>query len=192
MPARPQSFLILCRFASRHLGRLFNQPHNRTSETILMSNPSATLVNLEDSLRTVIDCLIDGQTGLRKIGEEFQDPNIKLYFLDESLLRAEFRGQLESILHHEGVHDIEESGSVSATMNRAWVRLKAKLGGGDRSLLAIAEHDQIAATKAYAQALEQEFPFPVRQTLLAQAARIELFHEYIQAVRKINNSPTSV
>jgi hypothetical protein len=28
----------------------------------------------------------------------------------------------------------------------------------------------------------------VRQTLLAQAARIELFHEYVQAVRKINHA----
>jgi uncharacterized protein (TIGR02284 family) len=153
-----------------------------------MSNPSATLVNLEDSLRTVIDCLIDGQTGLRKIGEEFQDPNIKLYFLDESLLRAEFRGQLESILHHEGVHDIEESESASATMNRVWGELKCKLGGGDQSLLETAEQDQFAAARAYTHALQQELPFPVRQTLLAQAARIELFHEYVQAVRKINHA----
>jgi len=157
-----------------------------------MRSQFAPLLSLEDALRSIINCLIDGQSGLREIAELLEDHTLKQYFLEESLARAEFRGILDSILHHQGVHDIEESGSVSATMNRAWVRLKAKLGGGDRSLLAIAEHDQIAATKAYAQALEQEFPFPVRQTLLAQAARIELFHEYIQAVRKINNSPTSV
>jgi uncharacterized protein (TIGR02284 family) len=153
-----------------------------------MSNPSATIPNLQDSLGTVIDCLIDGQTGLRRIGEELQDPNIKLYFLDESLVRAEFRGELESILHHQGVHDIAERKSVAATLNRVWGELKSKLGGGDQSLLQTAEQEQLAATKAYAKALDQELPFPVRQILLAQAARIELFHEYVHAVRKINNA----
>jgi uncharacterized protein (TIGR02284 family) len=153
-----------------------------------MSNPSATLLHHEDSLRTVIDCLTDGQNGLRKIGEELQDPIIKLYFLDESLVRAEFRGELESILHHEGVHDIQENGSVSAALNRVWGELKSKLGGGDQSLLETAEQDQHAAIKAYAQALHQELPFPVRQTLISQAARIQLFHDYVLAVRQINNA----
>jgi uncharacterized protein (TIGR02284 family) len=153
-----------------------------------MSNPSATLLNLEDSLRTVIDCLLDGQKGLRKIGEELSDPTLKLYFLDESLVRAEFRGALESILHHEGVHDIAESGTVSATLNRVWAEIKAKLGGGDRSLLETAEQDQHVAIKAYTEALNQELPFPVRQTLLSQAARIQLFHDYVQGVRKLNTA----
>jgi uncharacterized protein (TIGR02284 family) len=156
-----------------------------------MSNPSATLLQLENSLRSVIDCLIDSQKGLRKIGEELKDPAVKLNFLDESLVRAEFRGELESILHHEGVHDIDESGSVSATVNRVWGELKAKLDGGDYSLLETAEQDQHEAIKAYTQALNQELPFPVRQTLLAQAARIQLFHDYVLAVRQLKNSTAS-
>jgi uncharacterized protein (TIGR02284 family) len=151
-----------------------------------MSNPSPTLLNLEDSIRTVIDCLIDSQRGLREIGEELQDPTLKLYFLDESLVRAEFRGELESILHHEGVHDIAESGTVSATLNRVWGELKAKLGGGDRSLLETAEQDQHAAIKPYTHALTQELPFPVRQALLTQAARIQLFHDYVKGLRQLN------
>ena len=156
-----------------------------------MSKPSVTLLNLEDSLRTVIDCLIDGQKGLRTIGEELQDPTLKLYFLDESLVRAEFRGDLESILHHDGVRDIEEGGSISAALNRVWGELKSKLGGGDQSLLETAEQDQHTAIKAYTQALNQELPFPVRQTRLSQAARIELFHDYVLTVRKINQALAS-
>ena len=156
-----------------------------------MSKPSVTLLNLEDSLRTVIDCLIDGQKGLRTIGEELQDPTLKLYFLDESLVRAEFRGDLESILHHDGVRDIEEGGSISAALNRVWGELKSKLGGGDQSLLETAEQDQHTAIKAYTQALNQELPFPVRQTLHSQAARLELFHDYVLTVRKINQALAS-
>jgi uncharacterized protein (TIGR02284 family) len=153
-----------------------------------MSNPSATLLNLEDSLRTVIDSLTDGQIGLRKIGEELQDPTLKLYFLDESLVRAEFRGALESILHHEGVRDIAESESTSAKFNRVWAKLKAKIDGGDYSLLETAENDQHIAIKAYTHALNQELPFPVRQTLISQAFRIQLFHDYVLAVRQLKNT----
>lgn len=156
-----------------------------------MANPSPRLVSIEYTLDTVIDCLIDGQKGLRTIGEALHDPTLKQYFLDESLTRAEFRGNLESILHQQGVHDIEESGSGTATVNCEWGKLKAKLGVGDESLLAVAEQDQFAATRAYARALDQDIPFPVRQTLLSQATRIELFHEYIQAVRKINKALAS-
>jgi uncharacterized protein (TIGR02284 family) len=145
-------------------------------------------VHLEDTLSPVIDSLIDAQNGLRKIGDELQDPNLKSYFLQESLVRAEFRGALESILHQDGVHDIKESGSVGAELNRAWGGLKAKLGGGDSSLLEAAEKNQLAATKAYAEALQKEPPLPVRQTLASQAAHLELFVEYIQSVRKIDKA----
>ena len=156
-----------------------------------MSNPSATLLSLEASLHTVIDCLIDGQKGLKKIGEELQNPTLKLFFLDESLVRAEFRGDLESILHHEGVHDIAEGGTVAATLGRVWGEIKATLDGGDQSLLETAEQEQLAAMKAYTQALIQELPYPVRQTLLSQAARIQLFHDFVQGVRQLSNALAS-
>ena len=81
-----------------------------------MSNPSDTLLELEASLHAVIETLIDGQKGFRKIGEELKDPTLKLYFFEESLRRAEFRGDLETILHQEGVHDIQESGTLTATV----------------------------------------------------------------------------
>jgi uncharacterized protein (TIGR02284 family) len=153
-----------------------------------MSEPSASHLNLENAIESVIDCLIDAQNVLRNIGEELQNPTLKLHFLDESLVRAEFRGSLESILHHEGVHDIEEGGSITAKLNRAWGELKARLGGGDQSLLETAEKNQLATSKAYTQALQQELPLPVRQTLVSQSVHIQLFVEYIHTVRKIDKA----
>ena len=152
-----------------------------------MPESSAHPLNLEDAIRAIIDSLIESQRSLRKIGGELQDEILKLHFLEESLVRAEFRGSLESILHHEGVHDIKEKESVSAKLNRTWGELKAKLGGGDQSLIETAEQNQRAASKAYTEALQQEFPLPV-QTLVSQAAHIQLFVEFIQAVRKIDKA----
>ncbi len=149
-----------------------------------MSNPSDTLLELEASLNAVIETLIDGQKGFRKIGEELKDPTLKLYFLEESLRRAEFRGDLETILHQEGVHDIHESGTMTATVLRTWAEIKETLGGGDNSLLESAEQDEHAALDVYKEALMTELPFPVRELLNSQAAHILRFHDYAKAVRQ--------
>ena len=50
--------------------------------------------DIEKTLRTVIDSLIDGQEGFQKVGDEIKDETIKRYFLAESLKRASFRGEL--------------------------------------------------------------------------------------------------
>jgi len=158
---------------------------NRTLEKKHMSNPSNTLLEVEETLHAVIDNLIDSQKEFQMIGEKLEDPSLKLYFLEESLIRAEYRGDLESVLHHEGVHDIEESGSVSATLQRTWAELKSKLGGGDHALLETAEKAEVKAVEAYAKALDKTLPFPVRQLLSSQSADVQLFLDYIKAARVI-------
>lgn len=148
-----------------------------------MSSPSKDLKEVESSLRSVIQALIDGQDGFKKIGEQVKDETLKEYFLAESLTRAQFRGTLESILHQEGVHDIKESGTAAGTIRRAWGDIKATLGGGDASLLSTAEEGEDEAVQAYAKAMESYLPLPVRQVLATQAAHIEKSHEFVKAAR---------
>jgi uncharacterized protein (TIGR02284 family) len=148
-----------------------------------MSNPSNTLKEVEEALRMVIESLIDGQEGFQKIGDELKDETLKRYFLAESLRRAQFRGDLETVLHQEGVHDIKESGSVSGALHRAWGDLKTKFGGGDHTLLETAEQGEDEAKKAYADALNREMPLPIRQMLTTQAAHIQSSHDYVKAAR---------
>ena len=148
-----------------------------------MSSPSKDLKEVESALRSVIQALIDGQDGFKKIGEEMKDETLKEYFLAESLTRAQFRGTLESILHQEGVHDVKESGTAAGTIRRAWGNLKSALGGGDPSLLSTAEEGEDEAVQAYARAMESYLPLPVRQVLTTQAAHIEKSHEFVKAAR---------
>jgi uncharacterized protein (TIGR02284 family) len=148
-----------------------------------MSSPSKDLKETESALRSVIQSLIDGQEGFKKIGEQIKDEALKEYFLAESLTRAQFRGVLESILHQEGVHDIKESGTAVGTVRRAWGDFKSALGGGDTSLLSTAEEAEDEAAEAYARATESYVPLPVRQVLTTQAAHIEKSHEFIKAAR---------
>ena len=156
-----------------------------SKSTITPQQPKSTITphEVESTLRSVIESLIDGQEGFQKIGEELKDPTLKRYFLEESLKRAEFRGNLETVLHQEGVHDVKESGTVSGSLHRTWGALKVKMGGGDHTLLETAEQGKDAAKKAYKDALDKQVPFPVRQLLTTQSAHIQASHDYVKAAR---------
>ena len=90
-----------------------------------MINPSVTHRNVQEVIRLIIVSLIDAQKGFQKLGENVKDEMLKKYFLTESLKRSEFRGQLETVLHQEGMHDIVEGGSVSGAIYRVWAGLQA-------------------------------------------------------------------
>jgi len=138
---------------------------------------------LESVLKSVINVLEDGQKGMAEIGEHLKDESLKRYFLGESLKRASFRGDLESELHRHGVHDIHESGTATGVVYRAWAELKAKLGGGDHTLLVSAEEGEDEAKDAYKDALDQDLPLPVRQLLTEQQTHILTSHDFVRERR---------
>ena len=94
---------------------------------------------LERTLKLVINALEDSQNGMAEIGQHLKDPTLRRYFLVESLRRANFRAELENVLHRTGIHDVHETGTATGALYRAWAELKAKLGGGDRTLLETAD-----------------------------------------------------
>lgn len=142
------------------------------------------LKDTESVLKDVIETLIDGQEGFKEIGEKLEDDTLKRFFLAESLKRASFKGELEDVLIKEGVGDAyKETGSVAGALHRTWGDLKAKLGGGDHTLLESAEQGEDKAKKAYADALKHNLPLPVHQLLSTQAAHIQTSHDYVKAAR---------
>jgi len=137
----------------------------------------------ERVLLDVIKTLQDGQKGFADIGEHLKDEQVKRYFLAESLKRANFRAELENELHRAGMADIQESGSAAGALHRAWGDLKAKLGGGDHTLLETAEQGEDEAKKTYKDALEQDLPFPIRTLLTEQQAHVMTSHDYVKRHR---------
>ena len=119
----------------------------------------------------------------KALGEDLKDPTLKQYFLTESLKRASFRGDLETALHQNGVHDVKESGTMGGTIRRTWGDLKAKVGGSDHTLLETAESGEDAAKKAYKEALDKELPLLVHEMLSTQYAHIQTSHDYVKAAR---------
>jgi uncharacterized protein (TIGR02284 family) len=149
----------------------------------MSNNPTITVHDVDSALRSVIERLIDGQEGFQKTGEALKDETLKHYFLAESLKRASFRGELEEVLHQEGIRDVKESGTTSGALHRTWAKLKVDLGGGDHTLLVTAEQGEDELKGAYKEALEKELPFPVRQLLTTQFAHIQTTHDYVKAAR---------
>jgi uncharacterized protein (TIGR02284 family) len=150
-----------------------------------MATDAARNYELESALKSVINVLEDGQKGMAEIGEYLKDETLKVYFLAESLTRASFRGELESELHRRGVHDVDESGTASGALYRAWTELKAKLGGGDHTLLETAEEGEDEAKDAYKDALDRELPLPVRQLLVEQQTHILKSHDFVREQRDL-------
>jgi uncharacterized protein (TIGR02284 family) len=145
-----------------------------------MSTDTNKQHEMERALKSLISVLLDGQKGFADIGDHLKDETLKRYFLAESLKRASFRGDLEEVLHQSGVHDIKESGTTAGKLHRVWGDLKAKLGGGDHTLLETAEQGEDEAKKAYKDALDQNLPLPVRQLLAEQQAHILTSHDFVR------------
>jgi uncharacterized protein (TIGR02284 family) len=150
---------------------------------VFMSTDAGRQHEMQLAINELISTLLDSQKGFADIGEHLKDETLKRYFLAESLKRASFRGDLEEILHQNGVHDIKESGTTTGSLQRAWGDLKAKLGGGDHALLKTAEQAEDEAKRAYADVLDQELPLPLRQLIAEQQAHVLTSHDFVRSHR---------
>jgi uncharacterized protein (TIGR02284 family) len=148
-----------------------------------MSTDAGRQNELKLALNELISTLLDSQKGYAEIGEHLKDQELKHYFVAESLKRASFRGDIEEVLHQNGVHDIKESGTTIGTLQRAWGDLKAKMGGGDHALLETAEKGEDAAKKAYADVLDRDLPLPIRQLIAEQQAHVLTAHDFVRSHR---------
>ena len=148
-----------------------------------MSTDSGRLHETEFVLKSLINILQDSQKGFADVGGHLKDETLKRYFLAESLKRANFRAEVENELHRAGVHDVKESGTTTGAVHRVWTDLKAKLGGGDHTLLDTAEQGEDVAKKAYEDALNGDLPLPLRQLLVEQQAHVLTSHDYVRSHR---------
>lgn len=134
-------------------------------------------------VRSVIQVLHDGQRGMAAIGSELQDPTAKRFFLEETQVRANFAAELENELHRLGVHDVHEGGTAAGTAHRIWGDLKAKMGGGDHTLLETAEQGEDEAKAKYADALKETLPGNIGEMLRQQQAHILQSHNAVRSMR---------
>jgi uncharacterized protein (TIGR02284 family) len=141
------------------------------------------LDKVESTLKDLIETLRDGHDGFIELGQRIHDPAAKRFFLEETQIRAEYAAELENELHRMGVKDVKVRPSASSKVHRFWGELKAKLGGGDHALLDTAEQGEDVAKKAYADAVKQELPAPIKEMLVRQQEHILVVHDQVKGLR---------
>jgi uncharacterized protein (TIGR02284 family) len=136
-------------------------------------------------LERLVEVCRDGQNGYRDAAEHVTDSNLRHFFNQQSLERAGFAAQLEEELLKLGEMDLDRSGSASGDVRRAWVDLKATLGGGDESLLASVESGDKSAVEAYEKATQEgELPEHLAAIVRRQYASVEAACEHVRMLRE--------
>lgn len=137
------------------------------------------MADTSELVKTVVQVLNDGERGFADIGEHLQSPELKTFFLQESQKRGEFAREVEAAA---GLSDV--GGTATGSVHRVWGDLKAKLGGGDHTLLETAEQGEDAAKKAYQEALSDSgLDSNVRAVLQRQQPHIQASHDKVKAYR---------
>jgi uncharacterized protein (TIGR02284 family) len=150
-----------------------------------MQHPSNHSDQSGAAIYVVIQSLIDSQDALVEIGEKLEDQELKRYFLSESLKRAEFRGELESVLNQEGVGNLRKSSAEPGSVQRTLADLRFKAhDAGKHILLETVEQGEDAAREAYSNAMNAYLPTPVRQLLSSQATQIAESLDFVKAALK--------
>jgi uncharacterized protein (TIGR02284 family) len=135
------------------------------------------------TLNDLIETCKDGENGFRTAAEELKSPELKTKFLEYSRQRGEMVRELQSAVRSLG-GDPETTGSVSASLHRGWMDIKAAiLGKDDHGILAEAERGEDVAKAAYENALKGTLPAQVQTVVQQQAAKVRQAHDTVRDLR---------
>ncbi len=105
-------------------------------------------------LNNLIETCKDGEKGFKEAAEGLKSADIKTKFMAYSRERAQMAAELQAEVRRLG-GDPDTSGSVSASLHRGWMDLKAALTGhDDHAIVSEAERGEDVAKKAYEDALK--------------------------------------
>ena len=141
--------------------------------------------NAVSVLEDLIETCKDGQKGYQDAASHVKRSDLKTYFNEQSLERSRFAGELEAELVRLGKPDKKVSGSVSASLHRAWIDTKVALGAGDYSILESIEAGEDRAKKSYDKAVTSDLPENIAQMVRRQATAVQVAHDKAKNLRDV-------
>jgi uncharacterized protein (TIGR02284 family) len=134
-------------------------------------------------LNELIENCRDGQSGFREAADYAESPDLKTFFREESLERAQFVGDLQQQVQALG-GDPEKSGSTSGAVHRAWITIKGTLTGrDDKSILNEVERGEDSTVEAYVNAIRQGLPDNLKMIVEKQYLEIKGVHDRVKQMR---------
>lgn len=134
-------------------------------------------------LNNLIETCKDGELGFKTAAEGLKNTALKSTFLEYSRQRAEMARELQNEVRRLG-GDPEKSGSMSGSLHRGWLDIKAAVTGkDDHAIVAEAERGEDVAKSAYENALKEALPATVQTIVQQQAATVRLAHDQVRDLR---------
>jgi len=144
---------------------------------VIMAVNRAELI---ECLNDLIQTCRDGENGFQAAADHVQDADLKSFFTDCSVQRAQFSSELESEIRQLGGTPVK-SGSVSAAFHRGWMNIKSIVTGSSTdAIVAECERGEDAAIENYQQVLKKNLPPNVLPVVKHQFTQIKRAHDRIR------------
>jgi len=135
------------------------------------------------ALNDLVETCKDGEQGFRAAAEHVTDRELKRLFADYAAQRAQFATELQAEVRRNGGRP-EGAGSMTGTLHRGWLNLKAALlGNSDPAIVAECERGEDAAMKNYDAASRAALPVDVQAIVSRQYAEIRKAHERVSELK---------
>lgn len=134
-------------------------------------------------LNNLIETCKDGELGFKTAAEGLKSSVLKTKFLEYSRERGAMARELQNEVSRLG-GDPEKSGSMSGSMHRGWLDIKAIVtGNDDHAILAEAERGEDVAKSAYENALKESLSATVQMIVQQHAAKVRSAHDAVRDLR---------
>ena len=148
-----------------------------------MSNSFSETIS---TLNTLIETCKDGQEGFRLAAEAItDDEDLKGFLFSCSLQRSKFAGELQNEVIALGEPGPSDSSTVSSTLHRGWIQLKAALTGNDNhAVLAECERGEDSAVAEYRKAVNaSHLPETLMEIVKTQFQEVLATHNSVRGLR---------
>ena len=143
------------------------------------------------TLNTLIETCKDGQNGFQDAAENVERSDLKSLFYECSQQRAQFVGELQSLVRELG-GDPEQSGSLAAAVHRGWINIKSAVTGRDEAaILNECERGEDVAVNTYKTALNSDLPTNVRAVVENQYNTVQATHDRVRNLRDAGKAATT-
>lgn len=140
-----------------------------------------------DLLNDLIETSKDGEDGFNTSAKDIKNSAIQQFFLTRAADCGAAVSELQAEVERLGGKP-ETSSSVSGTLHRAWVDLKAMVTGkDDEAILNEVERGEDVALKAYNEAIEKAIKhnLPVLGLIQNQKAGVQKNHDEVKRLRDL-------